>query len=77
MSRCAVAAARRVRIRRRALTEPSSTRETGEPWTDDELTQLRELAERNTPAHVIGLNLGRSENAVRAKADQNGITLQP
>jgi hypothetical protein len=59
------------------MTEPSSTPDTGEPWTDDELEQLRELAELDTAAHVIGLNLGRSENGVRAKADQIGITLQP
>lgn len=62
---------------RHVMTEPSSTGETGESWTDDELTQLRELAEFNTPAHVIGLNLGRSENAVRAMAHRIGLTLQP
>lgn len=59
------------------MTESSSTRDSGESWTDDELTQLREFAELDTPAHVIALNLGRSENAPRAIAHQIGITLQP
>jgi hypothetical protein len=59
------------------MTEPASTPDNDEPWTDDELTQLRELVDLNTSAHIIGINLGRSENAVRAKAHQIGITLQP
>ena len=43
-----------------------------EPWTDDKVTQLQELAEGNAPAWVIGLKLGRSEDAVRAKAQDEG-----
>jgi hypothetical protein len=59
------------------MTEPTSTRDNGDPWTHDEITQLRELAELNTPARIIGLNLGRSENAVRSKAQEVGISLDP
>ena len=58
------------------MTTPS-TRNTGKPWTSAEVKQLRELAEGNTPTRVIGLKLGRPEDAVRAKASEEGITLKP
>lgn len=53
------------------------TRNTGTPWTPDEIKQLRELATLNTPTRVIGLKLGRSEDAVYAKASELGIRLTP
>ncbi len=59
------------------MAETTSTRNEGKPWTDDDIAQLRELAEGNTPTRVIGLKLGRSEDAVRAKAQEEGISLQP
>jgi hypothetical protein len=52
-------------------------RNTGEPWTEDEVKQLRDLAEENTPTRVIGLKLGRTEDAVYAKASDEGISLKP
>jgi hypothetical protein len=39
--------------------------------------QLRELADGNTPTGVISLRLGRSDDAVRAKAQAEGISLAP
>jgi hypothetical protein len=59
------------------MSEPTSTRNSGEEWTDDDVQQLRELAEGNTPAGAISLRLGRSEDAVRAKAQAEGISLAP
>jgi hypothetical protein len=56
---------------------PESTRNTGNPWTDDEVQQLRQLASENTPTRVIGLKLGRTEDAVYAKASDEGISLTP
>ena len=47
------------------------------PWTDDQLQQLRKLANENTPTRVIGLKLGRTEGSVRAKAANEGISLKP
>jgi hypothetical protein len=57
------------------MAEAKSTRNCGEEWTDDDIKQLRELAEGNTPTGVI--RLGRSEVAVRSKAKTEGISLAP
>lgn len=54
-----------------------STRNTGKPWTGSQESQLRDLANRNTPTRVIGLKEGRTEAAVRAKAGELGISLKP
>lgn len=54
-----------------------STRNTGKTWTQQDLSQLRTLASQNTPTRVIGLKLGRTEDAVRAKASQESVSLGP
>lgn len=54
-----------------------STRNTGTPWTPASTTQLRQLAAQNTPTRVIGLKLGRTENAVRSQASDQGVSLKP
>jgi hypothetical protein len=54
-----------------------STRNTGKAWTKSDVSQLRSLARQNTPTRVIGLKLGRTENSVRTKASDNGISLKP
>lgn len=54
-----------------------STRNTGKPWTGSQESQLRSLANRNTPTRVIGLTLGRTPAAVQAKASEKGISLKP
>jgi hypothetical protein len=59
------------------MTDSTSIDDTGVSWSDDEIIQLRELAGCSAPAHIIGLNLGRSENAVRSKALEIGISLDP
>jgi hypothetical protein len=46
-------------------------------WTAADELQLRILAKQNTPTRVIGFKLGRTEEAVRAKAHELGISLQP
>ena len=48
----------------------------GKAWTDDEVDQLRVLANDHTPARQIAETLGRSEYSVRSKASQAHITLQ-
>ena len=54
-----------------------STRNTGTAWTPAQVKELRQLAKENTPTRVIGLKLGRTEDAVRAKASEEGISLKP
>jgi hypothetical protein len=59
------------------MAETQSNRNSGEAWTDDDVQQLRELAEGNTPVGVMSLKLGRTEDAVRAKAQAENISLSP
>lgn len=52
-------------------------RNTGKPWLRSDTQQLRQLAKENTPTRVIGLKLGRTEDAVRSKASAEGVSLKP
>jgi hypothetical protein len=49
----------------------------GKPWTGSQVSQLKTLAKQNTPTRVIGIKLGRTEDAVRAVASDNDISLKP
>lgn len=52
-------------------------RNSGTPWSKEDVQQLRSLARDNTPTRVIGLKLGRTEDAVRAKASELDVSLKP
>lgn len=54
-----------------------STRNSGKGWTGGDITQLKELAKQNTPTRVIGLKLGRTEDAIRSKAGNENVSLKP
>lgn len=54
-----------------------STRNSGKPWTSGDESTLLRLARENTPTRVIGLKLGRTEDAVRSKASELGASLKP
>ncbi len=54
-----------------------STRNSGKPWSPSDVKDLKDLARGNTPTRVIGLKLGRTEDAVRNKAGDEGISLKP
>lgn len=56
---------------------PKYTRNTGKPWSASEVSRLRTLAAQDTPTRVIGLDLGRTEDAVRTRASQERISLKP
>ena len=56
---------------------PKYIKNSGKPWTAQEVKQLKEMAKQNTPTRVIGLKLGRPEGGVRAKAQEQGISLKP
>ena len=49
----------------------------GEQWTTNDVSKLRELAAGNTPTRIIGLKLGRTEDAIRSAASENNISLKP
>lgn len=49
----------------------------GKQWTPADVAQLKQLAKENTPTRVIGLKLGRSEDAVRGKAGEENVSLKP
>ena len=52
-------------------------RNSGKEWTGQDVRQLRKLAAENTPTRVIGLKLGRTEDAVRTRASDEGVSLKP
>ncbi len=47
------------------------------PWTPQDLATLSGLIKGNTPTRVIGLKLGRHEDAIYAKAKELGLSLKP
>jgi hypothetical protein len=49
----------------------------GQEWKPADDKQLRSLAKGNTPTRVIGVKLGRTEDAVRNRASQKGVSLKP
>jgi hypothetical protein len=55
----------------------STARNSGKSWTKQEVQSLRSLAKDNTPTRVIGLKLGRTEDAVQSKASEQHISLKP
>jgi hypothetical protein len=54
-----------------------TSRNSGQEWTEEQVVQLRELAGGNTPVGVMSVRLGRSEDAIRSKAQAEGISLLP
>jgi hypothetical protein len=52
-------------------------RNAGTPWTVSEIQKLKRLIAENTPTRVIGLLLGRSEQAIYSKAFELGYSLTP
>lgn len=49
----------------------------GKHWSEEQVDKLARLAEGNTPTRLIAHKLGRSEQAVRSKASDEGISLKP
>lgn len=68
---------KKVEVVDRLIDNPKSTRNSRQPWTKEDEKSLRQLAKENTPTRVIGLKLGRTENAVRAKAKELNLSLKP
>lgn len=49
----------------------------GKQWTPQDISQLKTLAKQNTPTPLAGFKLGRTEDAVQAKASEIGLSLKP
>lgn len=49
----------------------------GKTWTNQDMGQLKRLVKENTPTRVIGLKLGRTPDAIYAKASDEGISVKP
>jgi hypothetical protein len=49
----------------------------GKTWTKQDLSNLKKLVKENTPTRVIGLKLGRTEDAVYSEASKENISLKP
>jgi hypothetical protein len=58
-------------------TNPKYKRRLGEPWTLQEVKDLKSLARKNTPTGVLSLKLQRPPAAIRSKAQREGISLKP
>ena len=56
-----------------AKTPPNS----GKPWTNDQVKQLKKEIGENTPTRLLGLHLGRSPEAVQSKANELGLSTKP
>ena len=56
---------------------PKYKRRAREPWSPDDLKDLKALARQNTPTGVISLKLRRPVAAIRSKAQREGISLNP
>lgn len=52
-------------------------RNSGKSWSRQEVAQLKKLANQNTPTRVIGLKLGRTPEAIYARAGEENISLKP
>jgi hypothetical protein len=56
---------------------PGYKQRSRQPWTTDELKNLKQLAKDNTPTGVISLKMKRPPAAIRSKAQREGISLSP
>lgn len=48
----------------------------GKPWTDAQVSKLEKMAARR-PAGIIAHELGRTEDAIRKKASEEGFSMNP
>lgn len=55
----------------------TSDQNSGNSWTKEDIVLLRDLIKMNTPINVMGLKLGKTEDAIYNKANDIGISLKP
>lgn len=49
----------------------------GNPWTNSDVKQLKDLVSHNTPTPLIAYKMGRTPDAVYNKASDEHISLHP
>jgi hypothetical protein len=49
----------------------------GKPWALADQKQLLALAEKNVPTGLLSYKLGRTEDAIRSKAQELKVSLKP
>ena len=49
----------------------------GKQWSKQDISHLKALANENTPTRVASFKLGRTPEAVQAKASEIGLSLKP
>ncbi len=54
-----------------------SAKNSRKPWTSAQIDKLHDLVQHNTPTRLIAYKLGRTEDAVRAKAKALKLSLAP
>jgi hypothetical protein len=54
-----------------------TAKNSGKPWSPNDVSTLNNLATKNTPTRVIGLKMGRTPDAVQSQASKSGISLKP
>lgn len=54
---------------------PAMRENEGKDFSDDEIKQMKELADENAPVKVVALRLGRPPAEIRDKAKDEGIDL--
>jgi len=59
------------------MPKATSSRNSRRAWTADQVQELRDLADGNTPVGVMTIKLGRSQDSIRSKARSEGISLAP
>ena len=47
----------------------------GKAWSPADQKELKQLAKGNTPTGITAMKLGRTESAVRSKAQSLGVSL--
>lgn len=54
-----------------------SDRNANKLWSQEDVNKLKQLVNENTPTRVIGIKLGRTEQAIYSKASETNISLKP
>jgi hypothetical protein len=44
-------------------------------WTSRDVRRMRQMAHSNMPIHLIAIRMGRSQDAIRAKAAEAGLAV--
>lgn len=56
---------------------PKNLQHAGKHWTPEQVKMLKDLAKGNTPTGLIAYREKRTEEAIRSKASDIGLSLNP